>query len=597
MAYITSKTFAIVDSNNAGEARIYDLKTNKILCELRESEQLPLKRVFLSYDETYFLGILDGPKLVKYDLVNKNIDYKINLNDWQDPKYDALEVNDTVTVVYDDYFKDFFSLNTKTGKIIIEDTCDYFYRYSSYSNVWGDNTQMCFTYFHIPDSVRRSPILVNWMTGEKKTSQYNDVFSYRVEQNDTILLRKDFNNKQKCVLYFYNTVTQATDTLYEQYKIDTLFNGGTPSLIFDKNNLMSNSYGDSIFIYSLDKAKKIKKIKIPKFYNLTRYNDESLAFLIEYNPKYTYQIYNTLTDVIENEFSIETNKMPDFYSNKQFLLNYNNGSEILDFINNKSIYSTKNNLLLTINGAFIDYIMTDVGNSNYKQNITYISELDTNIKKSIEYTFTAASYNKAYEKPLKVDVSNDRKHLIYFNHNNYSIMKINFDDNSVDSCLTDTIQDKLFFSKDGKYFQIRNKEKLKIYNYSTNELLISYPISKQYKIISSDYMNYLILYSDTLRSMMCVKFNLDFSTVNNQEYTFTQNLLELYPNPANDIINISAKSNIQIGIIKLFDVNGELIQEINNINTNTLDIDISRLPEGFYYIISNNEIYKFIKIE
>jgi len=75
------------------------------------------------------------------------------------------------------------------------------------------------------------------------------------------------------------------------------------------------------------------------------------------------------------------------------------------------------------------------------------------------------------------------------------------------------------------------------------------------------------------------------------------NKISLSPNPANSNLNIHSKDNILN--IKILDVNGRIILNKNNLNSNTTNIDVSNLKSGIYMAIVENESgvekTKFIK--
>lgn len=82
------------------------------------------------------------------------------------------------------------------------------------------------------------------------------------------------------------------------------------------------------------------------------------------------------------------------------------------------------------------------------------------------------------------------------------------------------------------------------------------------------------------------------ATNTNQLLPFT-----IYPNPAKDMITISAKDTMEIKQIAIFDINGRLVQE-SPLSNNTIKID--KLSQGVYMLKitdSNNAVFyqKFVK--
>ena len=67
------------------------------------------------------------------------------------------------------------------------------------------------------------------------------------------------------------------------------------------------------------------------------------------------------------------------------------------------------------------------------------------------------------------------------------------------------------------------------------------------------------------------------STVN--IYEFWQNSLNIYPNPASDIVNFVSKENIDH--IYVYSVTGQKVLSIV-VNNNNYTLDVAGLPQGFY---------------
>lgn len=78
---------------------------------------------------------------------------------------------------------------------------------------------------------------------------------------------------------------------------------------------------------------------------------------------------------------------------------------------------------------------------------------------------------------------------------------------------------------------------------------------------------------------------------------FEKTMYQVYPNPFNNNLFIISSQNIQD--IKVFDMLGKLIFNINSINNHSTSIDLSHLVQGFYHlkIITKDKIFihKIIK--
>ena len=69
--------------------------------------------------------------------------------------------------------------------------------------------------------------------------------------------------------------------------------------------------------------------------------------------------------------------------------------------------------------------------------------------------------------------------------------------------------------------------------------------------------------------------------------------IEIYPNPAKDVIKLSAVGN-QPSTLKIYNVSGAIIDEID-FNSNEIEINVSEYKSGIYYIEINDKTVKFIK--
>ena len=83
--------------------------------------------------------------------------------------------------------------------------------------------------------------------------------------------------------------------------------------------------------------------------------------------------------------------------------------------------------------------------------------------------------------------------------------------------------------------------------------------------------------------------------------TLSDTLVKISPNPTTDYINIGIQniSNYKSVNCKLYDNNGNLVDEVYNINSTLTRLNLDNKSNGVYYIVVNidgNEIkYKFIK--
>lgn len=78
--------------------------------------------------------------------------------------------------------------------------------------------------------------------------------------------------------------------------------------------------------------------------------------------------------------------------------------------------------------------------------------------------------------------------------------------------------------------------------------------------------------------------------------TFFKNNFSIYPNPVNNVLNVTMKNEININSVSITDLNGRVILLSNSTNTS---IDVSNLSSGVYFVsIETNEgkgTSKFVK--
>lgn len=91
--------------------------------------------------------------------------------------------------------------------------------------------------------------------------------------------------------------------------------------------------------------------------------------------------------------------------------------------------------------------------------------------------------------------------------------------------------------------------------------------------------------------------NCSLTTVGIKENKFNEELLSIYPNPVVDLLYITHKENELINTIKIFNVEGKNILNVNELSDNK--INVSGLKPGLYmikFVINGNVYnYKFLK--
>ena len=71
----------------------------------------------------------------------------------------------------------------------------------------------------------------------------------------------------------------------------------------------------------------------------------------------------------------------------------------------------------------------------------------------------------------------------------------------------------------------------------------------------------------------------------------------MFPNPANDFINITNPNNIELETVQLYDITGRLVKTLSLDTTVQHHLDISEIASATYFMIitaKNGEIMKQI---
>lgn len=76
---------------------------------------------------------------------------------------------------------------------------------------------------------------------------------------------------------------------------------------------------------------------------------------------------------------------------------------------------------------------------------------------------------------------------------------------------------------------------------------------------------------------------------------FTAAQFKIHPNPTTDFININNGSELEINEVKLVDIQGRILQTINNDNLNEVQIDVSSLSNGMYFLDMQTDSGKVVK--
>jgi hypothetical protein len=67
----------------------------------------------------------------------------------------------------------------------------------------------------------------------------------------------------------------------------------------------------------------------------------------------------------------------------------------------------------------------------------------------------------------------------------------------------------------------------------------------------------------------------------NQDFVF-EDYFKIYPNPANDVLNIETKQTIEVTSINIYNTLGQIVLVIPNVQQ-TKSVDVSNLKTGNYF--------------
>ncbi|MDM1061007.1 T9SS type A sorting domain-containing protein [Empedobacter falsenii] len=182
----------------------------------------------------------------------------------------------------------------------------------------------------------------------------------------------------------------------------------------------------------------------------------------------------------------------------------------------------------------------------------------------------------------------------FYNHNNGKVERIFKNDfasslkNNI-ACVNDNI---LINYSD--YMDNSNKKLVSI----KDDKLIEYPLSLDNSTNINSYLSTEMIYNSKLKKLFINPSNPDnelavadfyLEDLNTEDLNVNNDLksLILYPNPADNIVNIKSISNIQT--FTLIDFTGKILKEQKNINQKEIKLNISGISKGIYIINVKND--------
>lgn len=83
-------------------------------------------------------------------------------------------------------------------------------------------------------------------------------------------------------------------------------------------------------------------------------------------------------------------------------------------------------------------------------------------------------------------------------------------------------------------------------------------------------------------------FSVDRPTASTQE--FFANNFSIQPNPVNDVFNLTAKNGVSLENVKVIDINGRVVNEINVSDSESIQVNVSDLNSGVYFVKVQSEL-------
>jgi hypothetical protein len=116
-------------------------------------------------------------------------------------------------------------------------------------------------------------------------------------------------------------------------------------------------------------------------------------------------------------------------------------------------------------------------------------------------------------------------------------------------------------------------------------------------VVGDSFANEANIYFDYNFPILTNKAISTFKTLGTQDFEFAD-YFNVYPNPANDILNIGTKKTIELQSMAVYDILGQLVIAVPNAQT-VSKIDVSKLTTGNYFLKMNTDkgtsSVKFIK--
>ncbi len=586
-----NESYIAMNNNSTTNSIIYDVKNKKVEKEFLRSEGFPNDKLVISEDNSFVIGMY-AYKLYKYDFIEHSITFNIDIPVIGSGSFKLNKPIDTTVIISNSGY--FLSYSTNSGDTIVTQRAAT----GAFVLLNREANQFYFDDIFLSDSTNF--VIYNYLTGERinrSTATENITKFIKIEGQDTLFYSYINRNANSILINTFNYNSKQIDTAFHYSTIDSLLKCTTITP-FKYYSIYNDKFLANQNIYYIQNNKQIESNFNPE-YNYYKYDNNSLYFSANDSQFIVVDLISK--EPIDTILKTSAEKGEDHYQfshNKKYLIssNYKNLRESKDTI---MIYQSGDS-------EYIEFF--DFNNNYILSSKTKSTEYDTEyeiINKIISINDTSVLFEYSFQRPIFSKVSSpvmlkDNSEIAYFMPSDSTIRFRMIQTGEEKSLKVNGIALNLTISEDNKYIAagIYNNDdskiqRIEIINFETKELVITIERSFNFVVnyLFSDDLKYLLLF-DYDNNIDAIQLNLLSSSIDllNQDI---ESLINIYPNPARDLINI--KTDIEIDNVSIIDINGQIVNSFNCISTENYSSNIKYLPNGTYFIkvvVGNNIITK-----